>query len=383
MTRGLLLVCLLVVPVWAADWAALDRYQCTITRAQFLELLTNVYCPSAAITNYLTLTPTNVLVHADTSRSLPPVWQLQFAPQPAPPPAPPQTLPHVRIALDPGHIGGAWARMEQRWFQRGTDPPVQEAVLNLTVARLLRQQLQAAGATVFLTKDNFEPVSTERPAYCQATNRFIAVSAADANAAAAARLEEERQFYRNAEIAARARLVNEQFRPDLTLCLHFNAAEWNECHDLVEDNRLVVFVHGNYLPAELADEQQRYRLFAKLLEQSHATELAVAEALADALAAATGLPPVEYATNSAALRIGTNRFVYARNLAANRLINGPVVFLEPYYQNNRLVYQRIQWDDYDGSRELAGRLYPSIFREYAGAVFAGLRRVYPAALRQP
>jgi hypothetical protein len=65
--------------------------------------------------------------------------------------------------------------------------------------------------------------------------------------------------------------------------------------------------------------------------------------------------------------------VYARNLAANRLINGPVVFLEPYYQNNRIVYQRIQLGDYEGTREIEKKSYRSIYREYADAVAEGLR----------
>jgi hypothetical protein len=67
--------------------------------------------------------------------------------------------------------------------------------------------------------------------------------------------------------------------------------------------------------------------------------------------------------------------VFARNLAANRLVNGPVVFLEPYYQNNRLVYQRIQLGDYEGLRDVNGTPMKSIFREYADAVAEGLSKL--------
>jgi len=183
----------------------------------------------------------------------------------------------------------------------------------------------------------------------------------------------DQMFYRNAEIAARAKLVNETLRPDLTICLHFNAVEWNEHNDLVDDNRLVVFVHGDYLPGEVADDAQKLRLFYKLLSRSLAVERPVAESLATALAQATKLPAAEYGAGSPAVRVGTNAYVYARNLAANRLMDSPVIFLEPYYMNNRIVYQRLQLGDYDGEQVVDGKSYRSIFREYADAVLAGLK----------
>ena len=209
-----------------------------------------------------------------------------------------------------------------------------------------------------LTKNNFQPVTDKRPEDFRAqAEREVPASEDDANRADAVRKRQELLFYRTAEITARARLVNERLKPDLTICLHFNAVEWNDCHDLVDDNRLVVFVHGDYLPGELADDDQKLQLFQKLLEGSHAVELSVAEALAASLARATGLLPT----------------VRPRNLAANRLYNGPVVYLEPYYMNNRTVYQRLQLGDYDGEKEVDGKPLKSIFREYADAVMDGLR----------
>ena len=316
---------LIAAALLAADWSSLDRYQHTITRSEFESLLTNVYDPSCALTGSLNFASNSVTVTGYT---------LQFATNNP-------TLHHSihRIVLDPGHIGGEWARMEERFFGRGKDRPVQEAVLNLTVARLLKKQLEAAGVTVLLTKDNYQPVTDQRPQDFRAqAEREVPADDDEANRADAIRKRQELLFYRTAEIAARARLVNEQLKPDLTLCIHFNAVEWNECHDLVDANALLVFVHGDYLPAELADDSQKLRLFQKLLERSHEIEQPVAEALASALSKATGLPAE----------------VRPRNLAANRLYNGPVVYLEPYYMNNRTVYRRIHLGDYEGAKEIDG-----------------------------
>ncbi len=367
----------------AADWSMLERYQQTVSRTEFETLLANVYCPSGTFTNYLTLTTNTVSVFSTTEKTNPPLFVLRFSS------SVPATNLHPlflkRIAVDPGHIGGAWARMEERFFVRGKERPVQEAELNLMVARLLKARLETMGAQVFLTKDNFEPVTDKRPEDFQAqaeqevktSTRFDTFPPLEREAAFAdaVRKRAEVLFYRSSEIAARANLLNEKVKPDLTICLHVNAVEWDECNDLVDDNRLVVFVHGNYLASELKDDDQKLRLMEKILERSHSTEMAIAEAIAASLANATKLPPVDYGPNSGSVHVGDNPYVFARNLAANRLVNGPVVFLEPYYQNNRLVYQRIQLGDYEGLRDVNGTPMKSIFREYADAVAEGLSKL--------
>jgi N-acetylmuramoyl-L-alanine amidase len=366
--------------ICAADWSALERYQQTISRTEFEALLSRVYCPSGALTNYLTFGTNTVTVFSTPDRTNV-LFTLRFSSSASS--LIPRPLSFKRIALDPGHIGGEWARMEERFFQRGKDRPVQEAVLTLTVARLLKTRLEARGAEVFLTKNNFEPVTDKRPEDFRAQaeretplSRFEAFPPLerDAGRADAVRKRAEILFYRNSEIAARANLLNEKIKPDLTICLHVNAAEWDECQNLVDDNRLVVFVHGDYLASELKDDDQKLRLFSKLLERSHPVEQTVAESIASAMAEATQLPPVEYGPSSGAIHLGDNPYVFARNLAANRLVNGPVVFLEPYYQNNRVVYERIQLGDYEGTRAVDGVPRKSIFREYADAVAEGLSK---------
>jgi hypothetical protein len=364
-----------------ADWSTLERYQQTISHAEFEGLLSSIYCPSGVLTNYLSYGTNSVTVFS-TPEKADALFTLRFSSAATSVVA--RAASFKRIALDPGHIGGEWARMEERFFQRGKDRPVQEAVLNLTAARLLKARLEAAGVEVFLTKDNFQPVTDKRPEDFRAQaeqdvplTRFDAFPPLDreADRADAVRKRAEQLFYRSAEIAARARLINEQIKPDLTICMHFNAVEWDECQNLVDDNRLVVFVGGDYLASELKEDDQKLRLFSKLLERSQSAELTAAKAIATAMASATKLPPVEYGPNSGAVRISDNPYVFARNLAANRLYNGPVVFLEPYYMNNRLVYERIQLGDYEGIRDVNGTPMRSIFREYADSVADGLRNL--------
>jgi hypothetical protein len=49
-----------------------------------------------------------------------------------------------------------------------------------------------------------------------------------------------------------------------------------------------------------------------------------------------------------------------------------VVFLEPYVMNHPEVIARIDAGHYEGLREVNGKPVPSLFREYADSVAAGI-----------
>jgi N-acetylmuramoyl-L-alanine amidase len=298
-----------------------------------------------------------------------------------------------RVAIDPGHIGGAWSRMEERFFlvDRERDWPVQEAAINLHVSRLIRDRLAAAGIDAVLVKDDFEPMSSARPdllmtypialpppdpRFAHLPDVLVESSRHDAR-----RKQIEREFFRTEEIRGRAVVVNETIKPDLTICVHFNATGYGDEKTLYEENGLAFFVHGNYIARELADDEQKFFLLSKLLEQSHDVELHIAASIAEKFAAASGLPPAYNVPPGGVMHpLDTNSYIYARNLAANRQFRGPVIFLEPYFMNNRTVYARIQAGDYDGEREIDGKVYRSIFREYADAVAEGVVAAIAAQL---
>lgn len=392
------------------SWRHLDRYQRTLTRAEFEKLLNERYDPRSRLRECLTISDDSVTVFASPEKKEV-LWKLQLMILHSVFPQPRLTqeqrdrtdgkfgLHRRRIALDPGHIGGEWARMEERFFfaalKEGEKPlpPIQEAAANLIVARLLKERLEQLGATVLMVKDDFEPVTKRRPEDFRARAEQEVDKSLRGNAefeklhplqqkahrADLVRKRMELMFYRNDEIQARAEIIN-RWKPDVTLCIHFDAKGWTSEKDkLTDDNRLVVFVHGNYLPSELESEAGKLGLFAKLLEGSAETELKLADCISRALAKTTGLPPTNKHPpdgSSGWLQLGENPYVYARNLLANRLFQGPVIFLEPYYQNNPVVYQRILAGDYEGERDIAGQRFRSIFREYADAVAAGLLEFY-------
>lgn len=390
------------------NWAELDAFQETITRAEFVQLLDTVYAPGDAARGVVTVGEADAVILS----SLNPVteWRLRFAPDPAGAKPPPRywrpasalgpapadrPLAGVKIALDPGHLGGEWAKMEERWFQIGLSKPVVEGELTLRVAGLLAPQLRALGAEVSLVRDHIGPTTPERPATLGDAARAELALQGSANPRATydpaksddlergqtVQWQSELLFYRISEIRHRAKLVNEQLKPDLVVCLHFNAEGWGGDPlnpQFVPRNHLHILVNGCYATGELRFDDQRHDLLLKLLNRSYAEELAISERVAAAVASAASLPPYRYTTPNAR-QTGTSPYVWARNLLANRLYRAPVVFLEPYVMNSEEIWARVQAGEYEGERLVAGVMRRSLVREYADAVAAGLAEYYRAA----
>jgi hypothetical protein len=296
----------------------------------------------------------------------------------------------LNFALDPGHLGGKWAKMEERWFQVDNSLPVQEGDLALHVARLLAPRLRGLGAKVSFVRNRNEPVTSKRPDDFQEIAKRILIShgvpqprkdvldPSDPEKEQTIRWQSEILFYRYSEIRRRAALVNFKLHPDLVLCLHFNAEGWGDPNSptLTAVNHLHLLVNGSYLPEELEFDDERFEMVRRLLSRAYGEELPLADTIAVAMARATGLPSYQYPTTNSTTKVGTSGYVYARNLLATRLYRCPVVYCEPYVMNSKDAFARIQAGDYEGMRAINGVERKSIFREYADSVIDGLVDYY-------
>jgi len=371
------------------DWTTLEKFQNTITREDFERLLTTVFTVGEAWKELIEIDETAAHIRINGPQDSE-VFHLRFASpahtQATPrdwksttdlPPAPPgKPLDGLHIAIDPGHIGGSWAKIEARWFVVGDGTPVCEGDMTLKVAQLLKPRLEALGAKVSLVRTKTEPITPLRPdsllTLAQSSNE-------PADSPAALQKLAERLFYRTAEIRARAELVNNSIKPDLVLCIHFNADAWGDPANptLVDRTHLHFLLNGGYNDDEITLADQRFSLLEKLLRRTHEEEALVATTVANTFAAVSGLPPFIYPTDSPNARpVDGHPYLWARNLLANRLYDCPVIFAEPYVMNSTIDYPRIQAGDYEGTREINGQLRPSIFREYADALTQGLANHY-------
>jgi N-acetylmuramoyl-L-alanine amidase len=414
----LLATCLLIFPITekAADnlgilgaqpkWAVLEKYQETITHDEFTRLIQDVYCTHGFAPDLIEISEKTARIlmnreaqkfftlrFAENDASRKPVPRLWRPAESLPPAKLQKPLSGLRIALDPGHLGGTWAKMEERWFQVGNSAPVQEGDLTLRVARLLASRLRELGAKVLFIRNSNEPVTAKRPGDFQELARKIlikngvpqpradVVSPNDPENEQTIRWQSEILFYRYSEIRRRAALVNFKLHPDLVLCLHFNAEGWGDPNNpmLLDTNHLHLLVNGSYLRDELEFDDERFEMIRRLLSRAYGQELPLADVVATAMAKEMQLPPYQYPTTLTTTKVGTSGYVYARNLLATRIYRSPVVYCEPYVMNSDDVFARIHAGDYDGMRNVNGVERKSIFREYADSVADGLAEYYSKA----
>lgn len=369
------------------DWPKLETYQNTISREAFEQLLTTVFTTGQAWRNFIEISDTEARIKTGDPGA-DGIFHLRFATpeltlaaprhwknaDELPPATPEKPLDGLKIAIDPGHIGGPWAKMEERWFAIGNGTPVCEGDMTLQVANLLKPRLEALGAIVSLVRDKTEPVTSIRP------ESLLSIAKTQSTATPQSpQKTAERLFYRTAEIHARAKLVNETLQPDLVLCLHFNAEEWGDpvSPTLIDHTHLHLLVNGGYSDDEVSLTDQRFALLQKLLQRTQQEEISVGSSIAGRFSEIAGLPPYQYPSDSPNVRpIPNQPYLWARNLLANRLYDCPVIFMEPYVMNSTIDYARIQAGDFEGLREIGGKMQPSLFREYADAVASGLANHY-------
>jgi N-acetylmuramoyl-L-alanine amidase len=377
------------------DWLQLDDYQYTVEKEDFMRLLTEVYTVGDYWEKWFAFEEEHVVIRTHASdlertyrlafkneiveKQPEPYWrgrdQLSERTENSP-------LLGLKIAIDPGHIGGNYAEIELRRFvlTEGA-PPVQEGNMTLTVATQLVEQLEALGASVTLLRVENEPVNPFLPDdYLSYAKSKLETKKAVITEATLKR-EAAKLFYRNGEIRARALLVNEQIQPDLVLCIHFNAGPQPnpEKPILLDDEHFHMILNGAYTKSEVAHDDERFRMVLKMVQGVHEEEVGLAKSAALSFAAETELPAYQYSPDSSrAVNVAEDPYLWARNLLANRLYDCPVLFYEPYLMNGKDSYVRMQVGDYNGLRYVNQKLQPSIYAEYVSAVTKGLVDYYTA-----
>ena len=323
-------------------WEVLEHYQETITHDEFTHLINDVYCTHGFAADLIKID--NDAAQILANRESHNVFTLRFAPdanseahtprlwRPAkslPSAKPGKPLLGLRVALDPGHLGGKWAKMEERWFQVGNTKPVTEGDLTLRVSRMLASRLRKLGATVLYVRNSTDPITPKRPGDFKKLARKILIRNGlpqprmggdvldpnDPEKEQTIRWQSEMLFYRYSEIRRRALLVNTKLHPDLVLCLHFNAEGWGDPSKptLIDNNHLHLLVNGSYLQEELDLDDERFEMIRRLLSRAYDEELPIADTVALSMAKATGLPPYQYPTTLTTTKVGSSGYVYARN----------------------------------------------------------------------
>ncbi|MGB0412939.1 MAG: N-acetylmuramoyl-L-alanine amidase [Coraliomargarita sp.] len=295
-------------------------------------------------------------------------------------------LSGLRIALDPGHLGGKWAESEGRNFRMSEDDYwVREGDLVLEVAERIQARLEPLGAEVTLLRGSSKPVNPKQPkdylAELREESPIPDFMSQEDQAEYGLMLEGKavRKSVVSGELAARARLINVEIQPDIVLSLHINAVPWKESEEgerlLSDQHHLHLLIFGAVSPREAEADSQSEQLLLKVANGSGDEELELGIALASSLSAATELPPAVYRSDNVVLCDPEYPYVWARNLYILRAVQCPIVMLEPYVANSKVGYKRIQTALV--TRANQGLLTDDdILIEYADAVVAGILSRY-------
>lgn len=274
-------------------------------------------------------------------------------------PAIPKPLRGLKIALDPGHVAGdmATGAYELKYLRLKQDSiagvpsaiDLIEGNLTLATAFYLKEQLEAAGAEVILTRDKANYSSfgltynewlknakkrTYETAYYKGEislaekNRFIKKGNPK---------DIFQNYFRYADLYERARIIN-AYKPDLTVVIHYNVDEKNKpWTSPTSKNFNMVFVPGDIKPVFLNRVEKRLELLRLLLSEDIVNSISLGTNLVKSfervLEVPTALPHhASYLNDDCITTFSTG--VYVRNLALTRLIHGPIAYGETLYQDN-------------------------------------------------
>jgi N-acetylmuramoyl-L-alanine amidase len=362
-------------------YGELARFDGARTRAE-IEAGLRLVDPHGALAPYLILTDTRLAVRLAPGDRTAVVWIGLRAPAPDAPPAPRR---YRRVALDPGHFGGAWAPAEKRLARRNAGPTLREGDLTWGTAGLLARRLREDGAEVKLLRGPPPSVPFRRDAdpsfdLQREAGFWLAINRDPAGDPpwlapwwTIGRWWQRRQLAgeapydlfvqhdlrrRAAEAAA--------FAPDVTLSLHFN-------YTLEDRNGVLVFVPGNFLPSELITPSQRFWALRHVLDGSLPETVRLASAMGAALKRHFDLPALRANENDGRdpipwLPVDPDNGVYARNLGVLRRTPGVSLLLEGPCLNQTDEYPRMLGTEI----EVDGRRYPTRVRQYADAVIEAL-----------
>jgi N-acetylmuramoyl-L-alanine amidase len=268
-------------------------------------------------------------------------------------------LSGLKIAIDPGHMAGDFetGKLEMKSLNFKKDSinglpdsiQIAEGMLTYATAILLKEKLEADGATVFLTrqkngytafgktfddwlKDDYKnkveelsksgKLSTDKKKLMLSSNytkrnKFL--------------------FFKDIELAQRANIIN-AFNPDFTVIIHFNVDETNTGWKAPgTKNYNMTFIGGAFMPGDLSSQEKRFEFLRMIattdIEKSIQLSGSVTEKFESILKVKTAGP-----TDAKYLREGCltteKKGVYCRNLQLTRYIHGPLVYGETLYQDN-------------------------------------------------
>lgn len=266
----------------------------------------------------------------------------------------------LRVAIDPGHMGQTkWDLMTGKFVRDNQGNYLSEGIMALQTSLLLKQDLEALGAEVKLTRTGAVPATTipyeafttlpyarnevQESAHQPWFRQLLSVGtgaplfkAFDQSAQIKkifSSKSKDTYYTLREDLWARANIIN-AFKPDITLIVHYDALPPSNDGNGINPNapnHAKVFVAGSFQPGELATRKTRKQFAKKLLDQQQWDEsILLSKHILTQFNQQMGLQ----LPNSA----GRGRFIapgiFARNLGLTRAVDhSAVAYLECLFYN--------------------------------------------------
>lgn len=246
----------------------------------------------------------------------------------------------VKIALDPGHLGGAYARLEERYIdippsiERKEPIQFDEGTLSFLTAHYLKILLEKEGAIVMITRDQIGKGVYEEGFFdwLKHSSNLWSGQVSLSNLF--------KRYYNPLDLRARAQKIN-VFSPDLTIVLHYNShhveEEYSSNNCVSSKNYNLVFIPGAFCRNELVEEDSRYEFMRLLVTSDLEESTKLSKCILEAFDQKLKVPVIDASDGARYLEkvcLEVEKGVFARNLALTRLIHGPVCYGETLIQNN-------------------------------------------------
>lgn len=274
-----------------------------------------------------------------------------------------------RIVIDPGHIAGNFetALIEQKYLRflkdSVADLPtdsihIAEGVLTFATAQILKKQLEEQGASVFLTRqDNKSSFGTTYQDWFLKRKTIVLDSLLDVGVIEKAKYnkikkENEKDFFwdffRDYELANRVKVIN-NYKPDLTIIIHYNVDEKNK--DWVrptDKNYCMAFVPGAMSAEALKNTLGRANFLRLLLSDDYVLSEKISDLTVKEFSKHLGInvaqkKDADYLKDNCLS--SSKQGVFCRNLALCRLVKSPLVYGECLYQDNKEEYFELSKND--------------------------------------
>lgn len=254
-------------------------------------------------------------------------------------------LQNIKIAIDPGHISGdiEHARLEGKCLEIKATPEnklpkdicIMEGKLTFITANLLKQLLEEKGAQVLLTRTEHGKSS-----FGATFEEWLASDSSGYKNKKLSKLELKTVFlkkYNNIDLVNRAKIIND-YRPDLTIVIHFNVDEKNtnwKTH--TSKNYNMGFITGALWEDDMHSKKNRIQFLRMLISEDYENSCALGSSILEEYQKQLNVPLANREDADYLIEKSTASPVqglYSRNLALTRIVYGPLFYGETLFQDN-------------------------------------------------